>query len=722
MNFNKACEIEDFSDPELAATIREICDYKLGFFPPEFPLGAEYNKDWEVAMAVRALRKFGALTPDSMVLGVAAGQEDTLFFLTRHCRMVFATDRYLDASEWSPVAPVTMLVEPAPTAPVAFDPHRLVVQHMDGRSLRFPDGFFDGIFSSGSIEHFGGLEDVAAAAYEMGRVLKRGGLLSISTVFRCGGTAEGPGFPGTLVMSPEELRRYILAASGLELVDDLQLEVSEATLATERRLAEVLAEKDERRVAGGRWAEVPDYALWDFPHLILEHDGYVFDSVHLALRKTDAYPVVENEWAKPGARTIDSIRQYNESALERHLAPPPEGAQSEPGPAEGIEATPAPAAQDAAAAPAVQDAAAWLPRVEECVEELASLRAKADDLSDGRLLPYIPGGWRAVPVEIPGGLRFELFIDPEMKDPITHAYFWGQGHHVDPDLVRLMLALVEPEDVVVDLGSFLGTFSLAAAAAGCKVLAVDASAQNAALLRASVARNGFQRVRVVQAAVGDSPGEISFVPHGPWGHAAMEGAAGETVVVPALRVDDVLSRLGWETVAFVKMDVEGSEIKALRGLSGVFGGPAAPPILYESNSHTLRFYGLTTRDLIGEFERFGYRSYLVEPGRLIKTTATELQPQTVVNYLAVKGPNPKIPGWIVEGAMSFEERVSKLVAESEFPHEDHRASVAHRLEKAPPNVLEDPLIAQALDRLSRDSSEAVRKSAEWWRRSEPEIR
>ena len=43
--------------------------------------------------------------------------------------------------------------------------------------LRYPDDTFDGIFSSGSIEHFGDLQDVANAAYEMGRVLKPGGVL-----------------------------------------------------------------------------------------------------------------------------------------------------------------------------------------------------------------------------------------------------------------------------------------------------------------------------------------------------------------------------------------------------------------------------------------------------------------------------------------------------------------------------------------------------------------
>ncbi len=61
------------------------------------------------------------------------------------------------------------------------------MQHIDGRWLRFPDETFDGIYSSGSIEHFGGLDFVANAAFEMGRVLKPGGVLTLSTEFKIAG-------------------------------------------------------------------------------------------------------------------------------------------------------------------------------------------------------------------------------------------------------------------------------------------------------------------------------------------------------------------------------------------------------------------------------------------------------------------------------------------------------------------------------------------------------
>ena len=331
MKFNKVCELEDFADEELVGYIREVCAQKAAHFPAEYPAGYEARKDWEVAMSVRALRHFGALNPDAVILGVAAGTEDTIFYLTRHARQVFVTDRYLGAGAWGQVAPVAMLVDPAFLAPFDFDPNRLVVQHMDGRSLRYPDETFDAVFSSGSIEHFGELLDVAHAAYEMGRVLKPGGILALSTEFKIEGPPEGIGWPGdALMLSAENLRRYIVEASGLEPVDDLETVLSEPTLATARDISQAVIDHD-RRLNGAGARGVPEYALWDFPHVVMSHGGYEFTSVHLTLRRPAAWPAVDNAWARPPRETLDSIASWNAGVLA--AGDPSASSAAEPEPA-----------------------------------------------------------------------------------------------------------------------------------------------------------------------------------------------------------------------------------------------------------------------------------------------------------------------------------------------------------------------------------------------------
>lgn len=270
LTLNKPCEIEDFGSPELVRIIRCVYPHNVQRKGPSYPHGMEYRKDWEVAMAVLAMERHGALSNNAFVLGVGAGQEITTFYLTNFVRWVFATDLYANPSEeWHDAAPLAMLTSPETLSPIPCRPNRLVVQHMDGRSLRYEDGTFDAIYSSSSIEHFGDWEDVASAAREMGRVLKPGGLLTLSTEYRL--TGEGKGLPGVLMFNQEELFSLIVGPSGLTPVGRPRFSVSERTLATAMSHAEAMEQ--------GRQGQVP------LPQIVYEYQGYTFCPYHLALTK-----------------------------------------------------------------------------------------------------------------------------------------------------------------------------------------------------------------------------------------------------------------------------------------------------------------------------------------------------------------------------------------------------------------------------------------------------
>lgn len=726
MRLNKICALEDFGDPELAAVIRAVSSHKLACLP-DLPHAAEHRKDWEVAMAVLALRQCGALRPDATVLGVAAGTEDTLFYLTNHVRQVFATDRYVGPGDWGPVAPASMIVEPTAAAPCDFDINRLVVQHMDARSLRYPDDTFDGVFSSGSIEHVGELMDVANAAFEMGRVLKPGGVLTLATELQISGPPGGIGWPfATLIFSPADLQRYIVEATGLEPVDDLGLDVSAATMATKQSLSGAIVDHQARIARLARPGEV-DYTCWQFPHVVLEHEGYVFASVHLALRKTDRYPLVDNEWARPPATTLAAIRRYNLSLVTRPGAGPP-----------AVDASAVPSGLDPGVAELVGDAEVRR-RVATVDEHRVAIAAQLDQVAARRAqlgavaTPErmsalgVPGAdiggpptlstvlhnsrWTASEVTVPGGPRFTVMLDPDATDPVTGAL--AEGRVLDDHLVGLMLSLVNPGDLILDLGAHVGSFSLAAAAAGCRVVAVEAAPANVALLRASAARNGFAELHVVHAAVSDAPGTLEFCARGPWGHLATEAVDLPTIQVPAVTIDELLAELGMGLPAFVKMDVEGSEIPAIRGMAGLLGAPNAPDLLYESNGHTLALFGVGPPQLSAELDALGYTSLAVEPNQLVRVVPGQMQPQTIVECLAVKH-DVALPGRPAVPPLSYDERVDRAVADGRHPNPDHRAYMAWALAGADAEVLSHPAVVATLDLLLVDPEEPVRRAAAWW--------
>jgi SAM-dependent methyltransferase len=295
---NKVCELEDFGDPDLRAVIRDVFSHDVEKFGDAFPAGFEDRKCWELGMSVRAFRAYGVLRPDARILGVGAGTEPTIFYLTHHVGEVLATDLY-SVPIWGVYSPPQMLSEPERFAPYGFRRDRLTVRNMDGRALQFPRNTFDGVFCSSSIEHFGGFEQIANAAYEMGRVLKPGGLLTISTEYLISGPEGSDGWEDVRLFRRSDLSRYIVQASGLEPGDALSTDVSEQTLASEWELS-LYAEDQRRQMEGhGDYPRIGETVWSHYPCLVVHHQGHVFTSVHFALRKTARWPAVDNGWARP---------------------------------------------------------------------------------------------------------------------------------------------------------------------------------------------------------------------------------------------------------------------------------------------------------------------------------------------------------------------------------------------------------------------------------------
>jgi len=220
-------------------------------------------------MSLRAFREFGLLGTGRF-LGVGAGAEATLFWLTLRARQVVATDLYDEA--WGDQAPPTMLTNAALHATCPWDPRRLVVEKMDARKLGFEDASFDGVFSASSIEHFGDYDDVRRALAEVRRVLRPGGIATLSTEYLISGPVVA--FPGTLMFDEKELRSVLEVDGGRwDFVEPLDLALSEATLATAVDIDEAIAD-----VKAGR--------EWRAPHIVLSHaSGVMWTSVHMVLQR-----------------------------------------------------------------------------------------------------------------------------------------------------------------------------------------------------------------------------------------------------------------------------------------------------------------------------------------------------------------------------------------------------------------------------------------------------
>jgi len=322
-------------------------------------------------------------------------------------------------------------------------------------------------------------------------------------------------------------------------------------------------------------------------------------------------------------------------------------------------------------------------------------------------------------IRLTNGVEYDIVFDGWSEDPQSRCL--AKGEDENDSCIRLMLALVPRDGVVLDLGTFMGSFALAAAANGCDVVAVDASPSNVAYLRASAARNRFDRLRVVHAAITDRPQVLEFKPQGLLGHVVTSQSlqldnpdTEDTIRVRGVAVSDLLAELGLANLDFIKMDIEGSEIVALQGMEALLARPNAPPILYESNYSTLAFYGQTPAQLMARLEQLGYANYLIWGDQLIPFGSDEWQPAFCMDFLAVKHFPPGFQGWQVVAPMSLRERIGITLNQCQDPDFDCRKNIGYALAKAPPAVLTPPEIRTCLAAMKEDPTEDVRAAVRWW--------
>jgi FkbM family methyltransferase len=184
-----------------------------------------------------------------------------------------------------------------------------------------------------------------------------------------------------------------------------------------------------------------------------------------------------------------------------------------------------------------------------------------------RLAPHLPARHREFVARFPGDsmvvLRFDEWLG---RHYLQHGSF-------EPAELAWALSQLSEGAAMFDVGANVGVYAVTAAVrvgrAG-RVIAIEADSSYAPRLERNIQINGLDNVTTIVAAAGEADGEavLTVASEGAFSStdALQTGqASGETRRVRQIRLDTVWHDAGEPRISLAKIDVEGAELRVLRG-------------------------------------------------------------------------------------------------------------------------------------------------------------
>lgn len=238
-----------------------------------------------------------------------------------------------------------------------------------------------------------------------------------------------------------------------------------------------------------------------------------------------------------------------------------------------------------------------------------------------RLLPL----QRTVLVRLP---EFSMYV--RLDDWVIGARI-ALRRRYEPHVTAAMRPLLRPGTVMVDVGANVGYHSLMAASrvgrVG-KVIAFEPASDNCALLTRSLGINGFVNVVLYPFAVADMNGLVGFEMDDSNGGINPGDPFASAMQVRGVTLDALLA--DEPRIDVIKMDIEGSEGRALRGMRALLR--RHHPVLFTEffPSALASRSGMSGEEYLNELRELGYLPAVIDwrhgPSRVAQTN-TEILAQ-----------------------------------------------------------------------------------------------
>jgi FkbM family methyltransferase len=225
-----------------------------------------------------------------------------------------------------------------------------------------------------------------------------------------------------------------------------------------------------------------------------------------------------------------------------------------------------------------------------------------------QLYPYRKGPphWTLLELKDQLGIRVSrrmkvdgLIIEADPFDGPGHT-FWRLGL-TEPETRSLLAKHLQPGQVMLDIGAYVGQFSLVASqlVPNLRVFAFEPTPSVFAQLQRNIELNDCRNVTCVNLALSDTPGTAQFFTYP--GSADQNSLrplsvdSNASIEVRVGTVDSFLKDQNLDRLDVLKIDVEGNELAVLKG-AGASLSRFKPVLIVEISRHQ-RSYGYTGADI-----------------------------------------------------------------------------------------------------------------------------
>jgi len=199
----------------------------------------------------------------------------------------------------------------------------------------------------------------------------------------------------------------------------------------------------------------------------------------------------------------------------------------------------------------------------------------------------------------------KILIEIDLSKPAERAIPFGA---YERKITQTFLAIVKEDDIVFDIGAWIGYYVLLGAKKAKHVIAIEAHSMNCQRIRRNLELNGFSNVTVINVAAGDKSSYANVI-EGPGSsmHKVCEvswGKSDKTIKIETL--DNIISNLKITEINVLIMDIEGYEYFALKGLGNSLQTHLIKNIICEIHPSILIEYGISKDDVLNLFHKYGY--------------------------------------------------------------------------------------------------------------------